>query len=180
MSSYFDRENLCSVKLIRTDVSSIVLGWHEGEYQELFRCPRKLDDVDLRMFVNDNRYLLGFESDATADLRNVQGKKLIGYYRMYFRGGWYGRWFSAEKNDDDMQLTEKDKVGITHIIEYLVSEYPKGCDWLMQKNMKERYATWRGEENRYLLIPLMSEHYKVLVDTKYGNGDYPIRIYVYH
>ena len=42
-------------QLIQTVVCSIVYGQFGGEYQELFRCPRELDDVDLRGYVNDNR-----------------------------------------------------------------------------------------------------------------------------
>ena len=42
-------------QLIQTAVCSIVYGQFSGEYQELFRCPRELDDVDLRGYVNDSR-----------------------------------------------------------------------------------------------------------------------------
>ena len=46
------------------------------------------------------------------------------------------------------------------------------------KDYLAQYPTW-GSENRYLLKPLYSDHYKVMFDTTYGNGDYPVRIYVY-
>lgn len=52
-------------QLIQTAVCSIVYGQFGGEYQELFRCQRELDDVDLRGYVNDNRCVLGFENDDT-------------------------------------------------------------------------------------------------------------------
>lgn len=52
-------------QLIQTAVCSIIYGQFSGEYQELFRCPRELDDVDLRGYVNDNRCVLGFENDDT-------------------------------------------------------------------------------------------------------------------
>lgn len=79
-------------QLIQTAVCSIVYGWFGGEYQELFRCPRELDDVDLRGYVNDNRCVLGFENDDTKN-GGIDGRKRIGYFRLYFTNGWHGRWF---------------------------------------------------------------------------------------
>ena len=50
--------------LIQTEEASIVFGDFKGQKdQELFRCPRKLEDTDLRRYVNENNCLLGFESD---------------------------------------------------------------------------------------------------------------------
>ena len=46
------------------------------------------------------------------------------------------------------------------------------------KDYLAQYSTW-GSKNRYLLKPMYSDHYKVMFDTTYGNGDYPVRIYVY-
>lgn len=51
------------------------------------------------------------------------------------------------------------------------------CSWDMEDYLKQ-FPTW-GVENRYLLKPLYSKHYKVLFDSTYGNGDYPVRIYLY-
>lgn len=179
MNNYFGKENMDKIVLIQTNICSTLYGWYKGEYQEIFRCPRELDDKDLNAFIDDNRYFLGFEPDEeTNDLRNVPDKEFIGYYRMYFRGGWCGRWFPAKDDNTDLQLSERDKIGISNIVKYISREYPKGCDWIMQEDTKEKYPTW-GENERYLLKPVRSERYKILVDTRYGNGDYPIRIYVY-
>ena len=41
-----------------------------------------------------------------------------------------------------------------------------------------QFPIW-GYAHRYVLKPKYSDKYKVLFDTTYGNGDYPVRIYVY-
>lgn len=87
-------------QLIQTAVCSIIYGQFSGEYQELFRCPRELDDVDLRGYVNDNRCVLGFENDDTKN-GGIDGRKCIGYFRLYFRNGWHGRWFASMPSSDD-------------------------------------------------------------------------------
>lgn len=138
-------------KLIQTAEYSIIYGDFKREnsaypYQELFRCPRKLDNADLSRYVNENRCLLGFEADTeTEDLK-----------------------------ESDRYVCH----GIDEIIKWLSDNFPHGCNWEMDEYFKENYPTW-GDEDRYLIFPIMSEHYKVLVNTRYGNGDYPVRIYVY-
>ena len=163
------------VNLIQTDSTSIIYGDFKGKPdQELFRCPRGLDDKDLRRFINDNRLFIRFEEDNVEDLHNVEGKEFVGYYRMYFRGGWYGRWFIEPR----MNPTELECKGIDEIIGWFWEKYPKGCDYFMRSEFETVWEKWDGDE-RYLLKPFMSDYYKVLVDTKYGNGDYPVRIYLY-
>lgn len=159
-------------KLIQTEKCSIIYGEFRGEpNQELFRCPRKLDDIDLRAYVNENRCFLGFEQDVTTkDLR--ESEKYLGYYRLYFRDGWHGRWMEGNTKVD-MQ----DCIGVDKIIAWLRETFPHGCSWDMKAYL-EQYPVW-GSENRYLLKPVYSDHYKVMFDTTYGNGDYPVRIYVY-
>ena len=79
-------------KLIQTGKCSIIYGeFHGKPNQELFRCPRELDNVDLRRYINENRCLLGWEADTeTTDLK--ESKRYLGYYRMYFRNAsWYGK-----------------------------------------------------------------------------------------
>lgn len=87
-------------KLIQTTESSIIYGDFKGETnQELFRCPRELDAIDLVRYINENRALVApmgsdfpFVDDDTEDLRNISDSVLIGYYRLYYRDGWFGRW----------------------------------------------------------------------------------------
>lgn len=169
-------------KLIQTSKASIIYGDFKGEpNQELFRCPRELDSVDLHRYINENRALVcpmesgvPFENDEyTEDLRDVEGKTLIGYYRMYYSGGWAGRWFL--ENGKPSQL---DCYGVQQIIDYIARTFTKGCDYYMCDWVDAHCAHWGGE-HRYLIRPFLSEYYKVMIDTTYGNGDYPVRIYVY-
>lgn len=159
-------------KLIQTEKCSIIYGEFRGvPNQELFRCPRELDDIDLPNYVNQNRCLLGFEADTeTEDLKAPEN--YLGYYRLYFRNGWYGRWMEGADAVDRV-----DCAGIDRIVRWLRENFPRGCGYVMKEYL-EQYPTW-GAENRYLLKPVMNDHYKVMFDTTYGNGDYPVRIYVY-
>lgn len=159
--------------LIQTGVCSIIYGTFRGqENQELFRCPRELDNVDLARYVNKQRCLLGFEADSdTKDLKAPDN--YLGYYRLYFRDGrWFGRWMEGYD-----KITQIDAYGVDEIITWLRDNFDHGCSFVM-KEWLEQFPVW-GSENRYLLKPLKSSHYKVIFDTTYGNGDYPVRIYVY-
>lgn len=157
-------------KLIQTGKCSIIYGNFQGKpNQELFRCPRELDIEEIPKYVNEKRCLLGFEADTdTEDLTAVEGYG--GYFRLYFRSRWYGRWMGKDIDDHDCEGVEK-------IINWLNETFPRGCSWDMEDYLKQ-FPTW-GVENRYLLKPLYSKHYKILFDTTYGNGDYPVRIYLY-
>lgn len=158
-------------QLIQTESYSIVYGEHGKKVQELFRCPRELDHVDLKRYVNENRCLLGFEADTdTEDIR--KSDKYLGYYRLYFRDGWYGRWMASCPEIDQLSCH-----GVDQIITWLKENFPKGCGYEM-KDYLAHYPVW-GSANRYLLKPIMSDHYKVMFDTTYGNEDYPVRIYIY-
>lgn len=159
-------------ELVQTDKYSIVYGDFRGKPgQELFRCPRELDDVDLRKYVNENRCLLGFEPDTDGSLQK-ESDSYLGYYRMYFRDGtWHGRWMEESKKLDEIACH-----GVDEIISWLKRMFPHGCDWVMETYM-QRYPNWGA--NRCLLKPVFSDHYKVLFDTTYKNEDYPVRIYVY-
>lgn len=161
--------------LIQTQKCSIIYGEFKGkENQELFRCPRELDSTDLKNYINRERCMLGFELESdTSDLK--ASNNYLGYYRLYFSGRWYGRWFDHE--DQIKKLDEIVCHGVDEIVDWLGERFPKGCNWEMEDYLKKFPNC--GCEHRYLLKPLMSEHYKVMFDTTYGNGDYPVRIYVY-
>lgn len=163
-------------KLVQTETHSIVYGdFHGNPDQELFRCPRELDDKDLRSYINDNRALVGFE-EATG-VENVNDMKrngdYLGYYRLYFRKGWYGAWMEYSAD-----LGNADCAGVEKICEWLSARFPDGCSRGMSEWLSLCFSQWDGK-NRFLLKPLYSDHYKVLFDTTYGNGDYPVRIYVF-
>lgn len=161
--------------LIQTQKCSIIYGDFKGKkYQELFRCPRELDEQDLRRYINENREFVGFEDDNTEDLRQVEGKQMIGYWRMYFRGGWQGRWLL----EGSKQPSRLDCAGINKMIDWICENFKYGCDYYMKDYFNENFKHWGGE-HRYLIRPKYSDYYKVMIDTTYGNGDYPVRIYVY-
>ena len=162
--------------LIQTEKCSIVYGDFKGEHnQELFRCPRELDNTDLVRYINENRCVVGLVDDISVidDLSNIKGKQYVGQWRMYFRGDWYGRWIHKEK-----ELMRRDCVGVDKIIEVIKELFPHGCDWQMKDYCCEHFT--ERAEHRYLIKPKLSEVYKILIDTTYGNEDYPIRIFVYH
>ena len=69
-------------------------------------------------------------------------------------------------------------MGIDNIIRYLQEKYPHGCSFDMEDTMG-KYPKWGGSK-RYLIKPKYSEFYRIMVDTTYGNEDYPVRIYLYH
>ena len=160
--------------LIQTEKCDIVYGTFQGkENQELFRCARELEDLDLRSYVNRECIFLGVEEDNVEDLRKVDGKKFLGYYRMYFsNGSWYGRWLDTVKD-----LEQFDAIGIQDILDWIHKTFTSGCNYTMKEYL-EQFNNW-GSENRYLLKPIMSDKFKIMIDTTYGNSDYPIRIYVY-
>lgn len=169
-------------QLIQTSECSIIYGTFNGkENEELFRCPRALDDTDLVRYIETNRCLVNpmgssipFVDDNTTNLRLVEEKELIGYWRMYFRNGnWYGRWF----HESDKKPDEYEKQGISNIVEWICKNFTKGCDFYMTDYFKNNFKEW--DKNRFLIKPYLNEYYKIMVDTTYGNGDYPVRIYVY-
>ena len=162
--------------LIQTEKCSIIYGNYKGENAELFRCDRRLDDMDLRRFIEKNKCIVGFEEDDDAiDIRKIDGLKYLDYYRLYFRGGWYGRWMEMQKTD----ITIEDCVGVTAIVQLLRKLYPNGCDWRMKEDLAQHFHIWGKQKHRYLLKPYKNDLYRVLIDTTYGNDDYPVRIYVY-
>ena len=169
-------------QLIKTGTSVIIYGKFRGnENEELFRCPRQTEDIDLPHYINEHRSLvcpmgskIPFENDYAKDLRNVKGKTMVGYYRMYYRGGWNGRWMLEGDEKPDLIDTS----GVQKIVDWFCDRFRKGCNWEMMSFFSEGFNKWGGE-NRYLIKPFKSEYYKVMIDTTYGNGDYPVRIYCY-
>ena len=158
--------------LIRTSKASIVYGDFRGEKnQELFRCPKETEHKDLKRYVNEYRDVLGFEDDDTEDLRKVDGYEMINYFRMYYRNGWCGRWMGEGE-------TEKiERIGVQRIIDWICENFKKGCNYKMMSYFSDNFK--EVNENRYVIRPIYSDYYKAMVDTTYGNGDYPVRIYAY-
>lgn len=176
--------------LIQTEKCSIIYGDFKGKpNQELFRCPRELDDIDLARYIDESRTFVGFCDDIeTEDIYDVPGMKCVYYYRLYYRDGqWWGKFLPPGNNKNNDGVTENwgfipdvfDCKGIDEIVEWLRETFPKGCNWAMKDYFAKNHTVW-GTGERYLVRPLYSSFYKVMIDTTYGNGDYPVRIYVYH
>lgn len=162
-------------KLIQTPEYSIIRGPFGNESEvELFRCPRSLDNTDLRRYVNEYRCVLGMEAtNVKNSLKEEKG--YCGYFRMYYRNGsWNGRWMEATDGVHRITIA-----GVQEVINWFVEQFPGGCDYCMRDYLKA-FPTWNPFiEQRYLLAPLYSDRYKVMIDTTFGNGDYPVRIYCY-
>lgn len=170
-------------QLIVTAESAIVYGQFRGnENEELFRCPRQNIETDLKRYINEYRSLVApmgsdkipFVDDNTKNLREVEGKELVDYWRMYYRNGWAGRWMNERSKP-----TRLDCIGVNHIIDWICERFKRGCNWEMENFfIQNEFKPW-GNGKRYIIKPFMSDYYKIMIDTTYGNGDYPVRIYVY-
>jgi len=162
-------------ELIHKDGYYFIYGDYKGEYQILFQSPI-LSDVEA--YIERERLCVEFKVDeATEDLYEVEGYNLVDYYRLYFRGGWYGRWMNLDPNPlPEHKATKEECEGVNNIINFLIKHFPYGCDFSMTSFLR-KYPNWGVDEQRWLLAP--NKYYKVMFDTKYGNGDYPVRIYVY-
>ena len=95
---------------------------------------------------------------------------------MYYRDGWQGRWM-LEGED---KPSARDCYGVDKIIDFIRDQFPQGCNYKMQSYFENHHHNIsQAGGKRFLLRPQLSDVYKVMVDTTYGNGDYPVRIYVY-
>lgn len=165
-------------KLTKTDAYSVVYGEYDEEKdKELFRCPRGSEETSLREYVNSTRDFLGLEQEEGIEYIKEMKEKpgYQGYFRMYFRNGsWYGSWFETSQN-----ISKLSTKGVTKIARFLQEKFPRGCNFVMQEYLEKNFATWGASDTRYLLKPMYSDHYRIMFDTLYGNGDYPVRIYVF-
>ena len=159
-------------KLIRTSLTNIVYGDFNGvPNQELFRSPIENDLIE---YLNRERKCVQLvDAEEKDDLYTLQGVKLVGYYRMYYRNSWSGRWILDNGNEPD----RLECVGVQNIIDYICEKYPKGINYAAEYEIENEFK--QVAEHRFLLKPYGNEYYRVLIDTTYHNDDYPIRIYVY-
>lgn len=125
------------------------------------------------MRVIENKCSLNFEADLeTTDIKALDS--YFGYLRVYFRNGsWHSAWMEANRD-----INESITHDIEEIINWLNETFSNGCNWEMDEYFKENYPNFMDDE-RYLIKPNFSNHYKVMVNTRYGNSEYPIKIYVY-
>ena len=110
----------------------------------------------------------------------------LGYYRMYcnYGYGWGGRWFNECKDTTEFggvtSMNEKELSELNTTISAVVKEWPDGFSMFSNPSLERYDAAVTEDGKRHLLYregKLL--HMLILVDTTYGNGDYPIRIYCY-
>ena len=121
------------------------------------------------------------------EFKNMEGYDYLGYWRMYYNHSWGGRWFSEEGTlqMDGRQVKELESEEIevlNNAIKYIVERWKEGCTFDMIEDLKGYNAACT--EYRHLLEMKMDGDTKnlkfiVLFDVEFGNGDYPVRIYVY-
>lgn len=108
-----------------------------------------------------------------------EGKTLLGYWRMYYRGGWGGRLLSTNpKNPFEVLLNQEEKEILQRIVDYICEKAPKGMNWEFEDLIK---STFKSSKNGRYHCFYMGTNLNYLVEfvTEYGNDDYPVRIYVY-
>lgn len=144
------------------------------EEEIIFQSPLK-EDYDA--FVQKEAIITELtENNTVEDLRKVENKELIGYWRMYYRHGWNGVWF---QNSETEELDSHDIKVLDNTIIYVCNRWSKGCDYFMTDDMKEHFSTWGEVETLYLLQPKGFDNCLICINTEFGNGDYPVRIYMY-
>lgn len=114
----------------------------------------------------------------------IAGRQYLGYERLYFRGGqWSGRWFTASGDTHPfgsvcIGLTEEEVEFLNDLVDEIGEKWSGGCDWKMMRDLND--SGCRVREHIYLL-EAEGGPCKCLMcfTTEFGNGDYPIRAYLY-
>lgn len=135
---------------------------------------------DVCEFLNRELICLDFEKPSCMqilqDLHQIPGKVFKGYWRMYFRdGNWNGRWFGSENG----KLSDLEIYGLNNISQYISERWPNGCSFDMQDDVINNFDDCKIGEYRYYVKPMASNNYILMLDLRYKNEDYPVRIYVY-
>lgn len=145
-----------------------------GEQEIIFQSGIR---ADLERFLKENLLCLDLENNLeVTNLKERPNKKLIGYLRMYWRDGWWGcRWFS----ESEEKITELETYGLENVSRHIMSKWKNGCNFFMAEDVNKKYKQWGADGNRFLVQPIGNDNYLVMIDTTFGNHDYPIRIYVY-
>lgn len=117
-----------------------------------------------------------FEKVDQIDLGKIPGKMLLGYHRLYFRDKkWNGTFIS---NDEcKFPLDEVEYAAIKELKRAICIFWPRGANWKMEEDM--RLAGFITDSKRFSLRVKNNPDIYLLVDLRFGNADYPIRIYSY-
>lgn len=142
------------------------------------------------------KYRKGKERGKIVNLRKIEnaenilswaeampGMEYLGYNRLYFRNGWFPRWFHADGNTCPVgniceNLSETEVEFLNSITEWLGEKWKNGCDWKMVGDLKNMDCC--VGENLYLLkVEDAPCGCLIHFNTTYGNADYPVRVYLY-
>ncbi|MGO5336735.1 hypothetical protein ACTQZS_07985 [Bilifractor sp. LCP19S3_H10] len=116
-----------------------------------------------------------FEKVDQIDLRSIPGKVLLGYHRLYFRAK---HWNSTFISNDECKfpLDEEEYTDVMELKRAICIFWPRGVNWKMEEDMR----SFRSEDKkRFILRVKDNPDIYLLFDLRFGNADYPIRIYVY-
>jgi len=116
------------------------------------------------------------ELNKIDNFKKRKGKICLGYYRMYYRNSWNGRWLL---NEDVFEKPHKEEYEtIYEIIEYIKTKAPNGMNFEF-KEFLEKTAEPAANGRYYFFAADTSFNYLIEFSTEYGNSDYPARIYLY-
>lgn len=116
------------------------------------------------------------ELDKINCFNKRDGKICLGYYRLYYRNGWNIVWFP---NENEISKPEKAEIDIVNeIIEYIAEKAPIGMN-VEFKDFLRKTAEPSPNGRYYFFADNTDFNYLIEFNAKYGNNDYPVRIYLY-
>lgn len=112
---------------------------------------------------------------------NISGYTLMGYFRMYFRNGWFGRWFAKTDEFEENGARDIESAKIKDFCAFVEDNFTGGCDEKMVDYLKTNSNYQRLDNGTYYnAIEVDDKSYIVIqVSPQYGNSDYPIRVLLY-
>lgn len=107
------------------------------------------------------------------------GYEQMGYYRMYFRNLWYGKWFVQSEKFKEVRTAESEV--LKGFCQWIEQTFTGGCDEKMTEYLESHTELTKNPNGRYSNILEIDDnaYADVVYNTEFGNEDYPIRIYLY-
>ena len=121
-------------------------------------------------------------SNATVEMSNVPktGYSLMGYFRMYFRNGWSGKWFANSEAFNQSGVEPEESEVLRSFCQWIEDTFVGGCDDKMISFLENQSRYAKSGSAYYNQLDIGENSYAVIAyQTQFGNGDYPIRIYLY-
>lgn len=120
------------------------------------------------------------ENLVTDNLDNVAGHSLMGYFRMFYNGGWFGKWFAIHEDFKQDGLLNSESTTLKNFCEWVQNTFIGGCDDKMLDYLSNNEDIQNINSNYFIGLRIDDTSYAVVKYTpRYGNEDYPIRIYLY-